>query len=98
MPRLCTAPDDEPGDRMSYETVQWEQSDGVGRISLNRPQTLNAWIPQFGQELSAVLTNEAAEESVRAVLITGTGRGFSSGADLKAGFEAHPDDGMPDVR
>ena len=83
---------------MSYETVQWEQSGGVGRITLNRPQTLNAWTVHFGSELGAVINGEAADDSVRSVLITGAGRGFSSGADLKAGFEAHPDDGMPDVR
>jgi 2-(1,2-epoxy-1,2-dihydrophenyl)acetyl-CoA isomerase len=83
---------------MSYETVQWEQSGGVGRITLNRPDTLNAWTVQFGDELGAVVNGEAADDSVRSVLITGAGRGFSSGADLKAGFEAHPDDGMPDVR
>ncbi len=82
---------------MSYETVQWDQSGGVGRITLNRPETLNAWTVQFGSELGAVLNGEAADDSVRSVLITGAGRGFSSGADLKAGFEAHPDDGMPDV-
>jgi 2-(1,2-epoxy-1,2-dihydrophenyl)acetyl-CoA isomerase len=83
---------------MSYETLIWEQSGGVGRLTLNRPDSLNAWTPQFGHELLAVLQREAADASVRAVLVTGAGRGFSSGADLKAGFDPHPDDGRPDVR
>ena len=82
---------------MSYETVLWEQSDGAGRLTLNRPDTLNAWVTEFGRELKQVIENEASDESVRAVLVTGAGRGFSSGADLKAGFEP-ADDGMPDVR
>jgi 2-(1,2-epoxy-1,2-dihydrophenyl)acetyl-CoA isomerase len=82
---------------LSYETVIWEHSDGVGRITLNRPDTLNAWTDQLGRELRDVVEGEAAHESVRAVLVTGAGRGFSSGADLKAGF--HPaGDGMPDIR
>ncbi len=80
-----------------YETVIWEQSGAVGRLTLNRPETLNAWTAQFGGELNRVLENEAADESVRAVLITGAGRGFSSGADLKAGFEP-ADDGMADIK
>jgi 2-(1,2-epoxy-1,2-dihydrophenyl)acetyl-CoA isomerase len=83
---------------MSYETLIWEQSGGVGRLTLNRPDSLNAWTPQFGHELLQVLETEAADDSVRAVLVTGAGRGFSSGADLKAGFDPHPDDGRPDVR
>jgi 2-(1,2-epoxy-1,2-dihydrophenyl)acetyl-CoA isomerase len=82
---------------MSYETVLWEQTDGVGRITLNRPETLNAWTTQFGSELKAVVEREAAADAVRAVVITGAGRGFSSGADLKAGFQP-ADDGGPDVR
>jgi 2-(1,2-epoxy-1,2-dihydrophenyl)acetyl-CoA isomerase len=82
---------------MSYETVIWEQSGAVGRLTLNRPETLNAWTAQFGSELRAVVEGEAAQPSVRAVLITGAGRGFSSGADLKAGFEVAADGG-PDVR
>lgn len=82
---------------MSYETVIWEQDGGVGTITLNRPESLNAWTEAFGHELGRVIAGEAADESVRAVLITGAGRGFSSGADLKAGF--HPaEDGRPDVR
>ncbi len=83
---------------MSYETVSWEEDGGVGRITLNRPDTLNAWNVQLGQELKQIVTRDAADASVRAVLVTGAGRGFSSGADLKAGFDPHPDDGMPDLR
>ena len=82
---------------MSYDTIQWEQSGGVARITLNRPESLNAWTTDFGVELSQAVNRDAADPSVRAVLITGAGRGFSSGADLKEGFEPHPDDGMPNV-
>jgi 2-(1,2-epoxy-1,2-dihydrophenyl)acetyl-CoA isomerase len=82
---------------MSYENVIWEQSGGVGRLTLNRPDSLNAWTAAFGAELKQVVEGEAADPSVRAVLVTGAGRGFSSGADLKAGFDP-ADDGMPDVR
>jgi 2-(1,2-epoxy-1,2-dihydrophenyl)acetyl-CoA isomerase len=83
---------------VSYETVIWEQDEGVGRITLNRPDSLNAWMPEFGQELKQVITVDAADPSVRALLVTGAGRGFSSGADLKTGFDPHPEDGMPDIR
>jgi len=77
--------------------VIWEQFGGVGRLTLNRPQTLNAWTAEFGSELKSVVEREAADDSVRSVLITGAGRGFSSGADLKAGFDP-AEDGMPDIR
>jgi 2-(1,2-epoxy-1,2-dihydrophenyl)acetyl-CoA isomerase len=83
---------------LSSETVLWQQDGPVGRITLNRPDTLNAWIAEFGQALKDIVEGEAADPSVRAVLITGAGRGFSSGADLKAGFDPHPDDGHPDVK
>ncbi len=82
---------------MAYETLIWEQSGAIGRLTLNRPETLNAWNPRFGSELKRVVEGEAAHSSVRAVLITGAGRGFSSGADLKAGFDP-ADDGFPDIR
>ena len=83
---------------MTYTTIQWEQSDGIGRITLNRPETLNAWTSEFGAELKQAVTEDAADPSVRAVLITGAGRGFSSGADLKAGFDPDPEDNMPNIR
>jgi 2-(1,2-epoxy-1,2-dihydrophenyl)acetyl-CoA isomerase len=82
---------------VSYETINWEQDGAVGRITLNRPETLNAWNTQFGVDLKAAV-EQAADDSVRAVLVTGAGRAFSSGADLKAGFEETADDGMPDIR
>jgi 2-(1,2-epoxy-1,2-dihydrophenyl)acetyl-CoA isomerase len=84
---------------MSYETVIWNVEEGVGQITLNRPDTLNAWNTQFGLDLREVVTKEAQDDSVRALLITGAGRGFSSGADLKdEGPGELASDGMPDVR
>src|SRR3954466_10853235 len=84
---------------MSYETVTWNVEDGVGQITLNRPDTLNAWNTQFGLDLRDVVTKDAQDHSVRAVLITGAGRGFSSGADLREGGTGDAaDDGLPDVR
>ena len=81
---------------MTYETIIWEQAGALGRLTMNRPESLNAWTPQLGVELRTIIERDAADESVRAVLITGAGRGFSSGADLKAGFDV-AEDGMPDV-
>lgn len=83
---------------MSYETVIWELDEGVGRLTLNRPDSLNAWTNDFGEELKQIVTADATDPGVRAVLITGAGRGFSSGADLKTGFEPDPGDGMPNIR
>jgi 2-(1,2-epoxy-1,2-dihydrophenyl)acetyl-CoA isomerase len=68
---------------MPYETVDLRIENGVAEITLNRPDRLNAWNAQFGDELRSALLTDAADSSVRSVLITGAGRGFSSGADLK---------------
>jgi 2-(1,2-epoxy-1,2-dihydrophenyl)acetyl-CoA isomerase len=83
---------------LNYENVIWERAGGVGRLTLNRPDSLNAWTSEFTQELKQVVTEEAADPAVRAVLVTGAGRGFSSGADLKSGFDPDPGDGMPNLR
>src|SRR3954451_17750483 len=66
------------------------------RIELNRPDRMNAWDRQLGVDLLSAVEHAAADDSVRAVTITGAGRGFSAGADLKAGFDPTPDD-HPDV-
>ena len=83
---------------MQLETVNVRVADGAATIELNRPQALNAWNAQFGADLLAALRRAAEDDAVRAVLITGAGRGFSSGADLKdiSGGETTAD-GRPDV-
>ncbi len=83
---------------MATVTVRRGASNGAElRIVLDRPETMNAWNAELGRELLAAVREAAADDTVRAVTITGAGRGFSSGADLKAGFETTPE-GHPDVR
>lgn len=83
---------------MELETVNVSVADHVARIELNRPQTLNAWNAQLAADLVSALAHAREEDDVRAVLLTGAGRGFSSGADLKdvSGGDVTPD-GHPDV-
>src|SRR5215207_9028044 len=66
------------------------------RIELNRPERMNAWDKQLGTDLLAAVEMAAGDARVRAVTITGAGRAFSSGADLRAGFDPTPE-GHPDV-
>ena len=79
------------------QTVNLTIADGVATIELNRPQTLNAWNGQFGADLLNAVERCRADD-VRAVLVTGAGRGFSSGADLRelGGGAASPED-RPDA-
>ena len=56
--------------------------DGVQTITLNRPEKLNAFIPEMHKELRAALEQALDESKIRAVLLTGAGRGFCSGQDL----------------
>jgi 2-(1,2-epoxy-1,2-dihydrophenyl)acetyl-CoA isomerase len=81
-----------------FETVNVSVADGVATVQLNRPEVLNAWNRQFGEDLLAALHEVRRNVQVRAVLIEGAGRAFSSGADLKdfSGGETAPD-GRPDV-
>lgn len=61
-----------------------EQTDAVTTITLHRPDALNAITPSMLDELDAVLTTIAADPTVRVVVLTGSGRAFSAGVDLKA--------------
>src|SRR5271155_3067805 len=83
---------------VQLETVNLSIADGVARVELNRPQALNAWNKQFALDLLAALDRVAASEAARALVITGAGRAFSSGADLRdvSGGDTTPE-GRPDV-
>jgi 2-(1,2-epoxy-1,2-dihydrophenyl)acetyl-CoA isomerase len=83
-----------------YETVNVHRDGTAATIELNRPDTLNAWNAQLGHDLLAVVTAVAEDEGVRAVVITGAGRAFSAGADLRdlSGREERTPEGVPDVR
>jgi enoyl-CoA hydratase/carnithine racemase len=70
---------------MTYEQITAETADGVLTITLNRPDRLNAWTPTMGQELIAAFDAADADDDVRAIIITGAGRGFCAGADLQGG-------------
>jgi 2-(1,2-epoxy-1,2-dihydrophenyl)acetyl-CoA isomerase len=69
---------------MGYEQLIVEAKDGVATIRLNNPARLNALSATMTLELLEVLGNMGKDPSVRAILLTGEGRGFSSGADLSA--------------
>ncbi len=79
-----------------FETIDVARAGGAATITLNRPDKLNAWNLQLGIDLRAAVEDLGADQSVRAVLITGAGRAFSSGADLSEPREEGAD-GLPDL-
>ncbi|HEX4805699.1 MAG TPA: enoyl-CoA hydratase-related protein [Conexibacter sp.] len=81
----------------AYETVDLRRAGGAARIELNRPEKMNAWDATLTRDLRAALAHVAEDDALRAVLLTGAGRGFCSGADLSAGFDTTPE-GQPDLQ
>ncbi len=80
----------------NYETVNIYRSGAAAKLELNRPDRMNAWNKALGLELLDAVRTLSADREVRAVLITGAGRAFSSGADLRDGTDPTPA-GHPDV-
>lgn len=69
---------------MSYENIIYEKQDGVAAITLNRPQALNAFTPKMNDEFQDVLKDADRDQNIRCFLLTGSGRAFSAGQDLKS--------------
>jgi 2-(1,2-epoxy-1,2-dihydrophenyl)acetyl-CoA isomerase len=82
---------------MPYETLLYEVDQSVATITLNRPAVLNAVNSQMIEELQAVFDILPDDTAVRAVVVTGAGRGFCSGADLKARQRVPPREAPPDA-
>jgi 2-(1,2-epoxy-1,2-dihydrophenyl)acetyl-CoA isomerase len=82
---------------VTYETVELTREAGVATIRLNRPDSLNALNSQLGGELRDPIFEVADDPDVRAVLLTGAGRGFTAGADLRDASPTTTTSGRPDL-
>jgi 2-(1,2-epoxy-1,2-dihydrophenyl)acetyl-CoA isomerase len=69
---------------VAYETILYEVNAGVATVTFNRPDVLNATNDQFYREFLTLIKTMADDEAVGAVILTGAGRGFCAGADVKA--------------
>ncbi len=75
-------PPNTPND-MNYETVLYDESDQIATITLNRPDPLNAITHQLQEDLFNAMRRAEESDAVRVILLTGAGRGFCAGADMK---------------
>ena len=76
---------------MEFEQILYEKADGVATITLNRPDRMNAFTDTMIREWAQALEDARLDRDVRAVIVTGAGRGFCAGADLRGGS------GVPEV-
>jgi enoyl-CoA hydratase/carnithine racemase len=67
---------------MTYEAILYDVADGIATVTLNRPDKLNAWTRTMQAEVHDAMHRAAADDAVRAILLTGAGRGFCAGADM----------------
>jgi enoyl-CoA hydratase/carnithine racemase len=72
---------------MAYETIKYEIEDQVLTITLNRPDKLNAFNAAMQKELIDAFDRADRDDDVRAIIVTGAGRGFCAGADLSSGAD-----------
>ena len=76
---------------MDYATITYERRKAVALITLNRPDRLNAWTPQMASEQAHAFRAANDDELVGAIVMTGAGRGFCAGADMKDTFKSRLD-------
>jgi len=81
---MTVVSDEQPD--LDYDTVNVHRAGHAVTIELNRPERMNAWSRGLSADLLSALRAVAADDGVRAVMLTGAGRAFCSGADLKEGM------------
>ena len=81
---------------MDYSTILYDLEDNVLTITLNRPEILNAFNREMLAEIIDALDKADADDNVRAIIVTGTGRGFCAGADLSVGGDTFNADARDD--
>ena len=69
---------------MEYESIIYDKKDGVARITMNRPKVMNALTPALVEEVKSAMLDAGNDDDVMVVVLTGAGRAFSAGVDLKA--------------
>ena len=67
---------------VGYQQILYEVADPVATITLNRPESLNAWTGQMGHEVADAMARAEADPAVVGIILTGAGRGFCAGADM----------------
>ena len=72
------------------DLVRYERDEAVALVTIDRPEAMNAFTTSLSHELQLALERAHSDAAVRAVVLTGEGRSFSAGADLKSGFEGRP--------
>lgn len=77
---------------MQFETLKYEVKDGVARLTINRPDSLNALNRQVHEELIEVAKLASNDESIDVLVLGGEGRAFVAGADIKAMLEYSPEE------
>src|SRR5215469_3632178 len=75
----------------NYQQISVEHRDAVALVTLQRPERLNAWTPRMSEELVAAIERANADPGTGAIVLTGAGRGFCAGADVRDAFQQRED-------